>query len=211
MHIRTFARTVAAAGALAASLSLMTPALAADAPGADIARGAMPPPPAMPAVPPPPQLPDARPDWNGPRPDWRGPPPPQMMGPAPVVMQVDPRTRDIWLSECRRRMDTYYGGGWDDDYGWKRHRRHHRDRDRDRDVRDMGYDYCTAYFDDYYQHYAQAGYAYGPMMRTVAPAGPPQQHCVTEEHVSYVPVRTRYIPRRHDKRIPDKRIRLQGS
>jgi len=200
MHIRTFVRTAAAAGALAASLFSLTPALAAaDTAGADIARGAMPPPPAMPDAPPPPQLPDPRPEWRE--------PPPRPIGPAPVMMQVDPRARDGWLAECRRRMDVYYSSGWDDDHGWKRHRRHHSDRE----VRNMGHDYCEVYFDDYYRHYSQAGYAYGQpmMMRTVAPAAPAAQNCVTEERVSYVPVRSRYIPRRPAyKRVPDKRVRV---
>jgi hypothetical protein len=199
MHIRKTVRAAAVAGALAATLSILTPALAADAPGADIARGAMPPGPAMPDVPPPPpRLPDPRPDWNGSRPNWNRPPP--MMEQAPAIMQVDPRTRDIWLSECRRRMEISYRSGWDDDYGWKRHRHHHDE------ARATSGDYCETYFDDYYRHYAAP-----MMMRPAGLPGPAARNCVTEEHVSYVPVRSRYIPRRHVKRIPDKRIRLQGS
>lgn len=193
MPIRKIAGTAAA---LAAALSIMTPAMAADAPGADIARGAVPAPTPMPDAPPPPRLPDARPAWNG---------SPPSMGPVPAVMQIDPRTRDIWLTECRRRMAIYYGGDWDDDHGWKRHSPRHRDRD----ARSMRNDYCEVYFDDYYRHYAQAGYANGqPMMmtRAVAPSTPAAQNCVTEEHVSYVPVRSRHIPRRVYKRVPDKRI-----
>jgi hypothetical protein len=175
----------------------MTPALAADVPGADMARASIPAPPPMPDVPPPPGLPDPRPVWNG-------PPPP--MAPAPAILAVDPRTRDIWLAECRRRMDISYGG-WDDDYGWKRHR-HHR-----HEVRAMGGDYCEVYFDDYYRNYSQAGYGwgYGPpmMMRNVVQPAQPPRNCVTEEHVTYEPVRVRYIPRRPvHKRIPDKRMRI---
>jgi len=194
MHIRK----IAGAAAMAAALSILTPAMAADTPGADIARGAMPPPPPIPDAPPPPRLPDARPAWNGPQP---------AMGPAPIVMQVDPRTRDTWLGECRRRMDIYYGGGWDGDHEWKHHRRHNRDRE----VGSMGHDYCEAYFDDYYRHYTQTGYAYGApmMMRIAAPTAQAAQNCVTEERVSYVPVRSRYIQRRPVyKRVPDKRIRV---
>lgn len=201
MPIARFARDLATGGALAAALAWMAPAMAEELPGADMAMAPPPAPMPMPAAPPPPRLPDPGPSWSAP-----APMPP--MQPAPAVMHVDPRTRDMWLAECRRRMDIYYGG---DDYdgGWKRHRR--------RESRGLGYDYCEVYFDDYYRHYAQAGYGYGMMrphmmvMRSQAGTSAPAQNCVEEERVSYEPVRTRVIQRRviRTKRVPDKRIRIR--
>lgn len=203
MHIRAIARNFAAIGVISATLAFTAPALADDAPGADMANAPMMAQPPIPAAPPPPRLPDARPVWSGPA----HPP----MAPAPVALQVDPRMRDVWLAECRRRMDIYYGGDWDHGHGWKRHDRHHRG-----EVRTMGYEYCEAYFDDYYRYYAQAGYGHGHghamMMHTVTRAAPAERNCVEEEHVSYEPVRTRYVPRRpviREKRVRDKRIRVQ--
>lgn len=40
------------------------------------------------------------------RPEWRGPPPPHMMGAPMGYGQVDPRAREDWLVECRRRLSA---------------------------------------------------------------------------------------------------------
>ena len=153
--------------------------------------------PAMPALPsasmPMPAAPDMRPEWRG----------------TGAAMQPDGRARDAWLRECRRRVDMYYDG----------YRSHSR-RDRDRAYAG-GYDYCEAYFDDYYRTYSQPGYAYAypmmmharPMMMAPAPAtvtrtvSQPVEEVITEE---YVPMRTRTIPHRRTIRraAPDKRIRI---
>lgn len=86
------------------------------------------------------------------------------------------------------------------------------DRNADRrDRADTGYDYCEAYFDDYYarQTYAMA-YAAQPAMMMVPVAvqqQPQQQACPCTETVvteEWVPVRARAIPRR--RTAPDKRV-----
>ncbi len=120
--------------------------------------------------------------------------------------QLDPRARDAWLGECRRRTAYYYHGGM----------RHHRGRHGhggEHAGHAPGYDYCEAYLDDYYRYYSQAGviYGYGPhaMHQMMVPSQVqrevPTEEVVTEE---YVPIRSRAIPRRaaphrsHDKRVP---------
>jgi hypothetical protein len=150
--------------------------------------------PTMPSAPAMPAAPDMRPEWRGPA-----------MGPAPVVaMQPDARTRDAWLNECRRRTALYYDG----------YRRHNR-RDKNRSYQG-GYDYCEAYFDDYYRTYSRHHYAYAqPVMMMMAPQhqvtatrtiSRPVEEVVTEE---YVPVETRVYHRRPARRIiRDKRIRV---
>jgi hypothetical protein len=150
-------------------------------------------------------LPDTRPEWPGGATTSAAPPH------AAPAAQVDPRARDAWLRECRRRVTYYYDDG---------HRR--------RNAGDPGYDYCEAYLDDYFRYYAQPGYAgYGqghhghhmmmaPRMtmvpaRVSRPAAQgPCEEVVTEE---YVPERTRTIRRRAPqrapvRRVPDKRIRV---
>ena len=133
-------------------------------------------------------------------------------------MQPDGRARDAWLRECRRRTAMYY-----DNDGYRHHRRHDRhdrhDRQWDRGY-EGGYDYCEAYFDDYYRTYTQPGYGYGygyPQMGYVLPVPmmmqqqvyqtrQPVEEVVTEE---YVPMRSRIIERRPARRIiRDKRIRV---
>ena len=147
-----------------------------------------------------PAAPDMRPEW---RPELRG---------ASTAMQPDGRARDAWLRECRRRVEMYYDGydGYD---GYRSHRRHDKGRSYS-----GGYDYCEAYFDDYYRTYTQPMHAHpmmmhaAPMMMAPAPAtvtrtiSQPVEEVITEE---YAPVRRRYIPRRTIRRaVPDKRIRI---
>jgi hypothetical protein len=136
------------------------------------------------------------------RPEWRG-------GPTNVALLPDSRTRDAWLHECRQRTAYYYDNG-----GHYRHYRRH-DRDWAPDYGYApGYDYCEAYFDDYYRTYTQPGYAYAyPAMvgmRPVAVAqsyqtnAPRVEEVVTEHYES---IRSRTIPSRrirpamHDKRV----------
>lgn len=157
-----------------------------------------------PAMPPPgPGLPDSRPmsGEHDMRPVWQGP--------AGEAMMPDARTRDAWLRECHRRTEYYYDGGHD---GWGN--RHHRRRRGNHHADAPGYSYCEAYFDDYYRTYAQRGYAHAnamPMMAhprpmMMAQASQPCEEVVTTE---YVPVRSRFIPRRPARRAaPDKRIRV---
>ena len=195
MFLRHFAAISSAASALALSLMLATPAAAA-ASDSDMPGDA----PAYPGAPLPaatmPSGPDMRPAWHG---------------TASEPGMPDTRTRDAWLSECQRRTAFYYDG-----WGRRHHRRHHGDHG-DRADTGPGYSYCEAYFDDYYRTYAQRGYsqAYAvPMMTYARPmvaqpvaqqAGPCEEVVTTE----YVPVRTRYIPRRAAPRaMPDKRIRI---
>ena len=140
-----------------------------------------------------PAAPDMRPEW---RPELRG---------TSAAMQPDGRARDAWLRECRRRTDAYYDG----------YRSHHR-RDHNRAYAG-GYDYCEAYFDDYYRTYTQPMHVH-PMMMHAAPmmmapatvtrtVSQPVEEVITEE---YVPVNTRAIPQRRTIRraVPDKRIRI---
>ena len=74
------------------------------------------------------------------------------------------------------------------------------------------YDYCEAYFEDYYRHYSQTQYAPAPAY--YAPVAPRRATapCTEEVVEEYVPVRSRVIrratPVRPSKRIRDKRIRL---
>ncbi len=136
---------------------------------------------------------------------------------AAPALQLEPRARDAWLGECRRRTTMYYDTGWGHGKRKKRGKQGHDDHMSYRG----GYDYCEAYLDDYYRYYAQPGAGYGhaymvpmrPMQMTMMPAqtrevSQPVEEFVTEE---YVPVRTRTVaPRRtiRSKRVRDKRIRV---
>lgn len=204
MSFRGFAETCVAGSALALMLALATTTAAAEL--ADQMPGdasAMPAAPSMPSTTMPipgmpmPTAPDMRPEWRG----------------ASAAMQPDGRARDAWLRECRRRTEMYYDGSG--------HHRHHR-RDRDRDQAYVGgYDYCEAYFDDYYRTYTQPGYGYAhayptmvymqpvamaPVQTTYTQTSQPVEEVVTEE---YVPIRRRVIPHRRIRHaVPDKRIRV---
>jgi hypothetical protein len=121
----------------------------------------------------------------------------------PPPMEVDPRARDAWLDECRHRM-------------------YHRDREWGEDGRRPDYDYCEAYFDDWFAHFGQGGYAYGgygygypqpmPMMMVPVRHQVRDRDCVCEVVSEEAPARRRviYRPRPvHDKRVriaPDKRV-----
>jgi hypothetical protein len=92
-----------------------------------------------------------------------------------------------------------------------------------RKLANVGYDYCEAYFDDYYRtggmtaasqghhgHHGHSGHAMQPRMVAVSqpstrPGEPICEEVVTE---SYVPVKTRTIPARPRRSVPDKRIRV---
>ena len=176
--------------ALALALTLATPAAAADGyPGAPPAGAGN----DMPL----PGAPDMRPEWHG--------------GNANVALMPDSQTRAAWLGECRHRMAFYYeNGGF-----YRRGYRHHHDGDHN-DGYAPGYDYCEAYFDDYYRTYTQPGYAYAyPAMVSMRPtfmapsyqsAGQRSEEVVTER---YEPVRSWVIPHRRARRsIHDKRIRV---
>lgn len=201
MFLRDLVATSSAAGALALSLMLATPAAAASA-ASDMPGDA----PAYPGAPLPgatmPSGPDMRPVWQG-----------ATSGAAAEQPGLpDLRTRDAWLNECHRRTALYYDG-----WGRGDHRGHHRRHRGDRADSGPGYSYCEAYFDDYYRTYAQRGYAQAyalPVMAYARPVAAPQmvqQSAPCEEVVTteYVPVSTRYIPRRAPQRIiRDKRIRI---
>jgi hypothetical protein len=140
------------------------------------------------------------------RPEWRPGLPGASAAMQPAAMLPDSRARDAWLRECRRRTEMYYDGY-----------RSHRRRDKDRSY-SPGYDYCEAYFDDYYRTYTQPGYGHAhhhmsyvqpvamPATRVVQTSQPIEE-VITEE---YVPVRSRTIPQRRTIRRPmrDKRIRI---
>ena len=141
-----------------------------------------------------PSYPAAAPDM---RPEWRG---------GGYAAQVDPRARDAWLSECRHRTALYYYRG-----GHRHHHHHGHDKNMDPAA---GYDYCEAYFDDYYRTYRQPGFGYigyeRPMMMMPPPAyqgsSGQREEVVTEE---YVPLRSREIPHRRARHvIHDKRVRV---
>ena len=143
----------------------------------------------LPGSPPLDGAPDMRPVWQG----------------AAAPMLPASRARDAWMDECHRRTARYYGGS-------RRSWRHHNDWRRD----DRAYSYCEAYFDDYYRTYAQRSHGYAmsmyaaPMMMSHAPmAQPARENCVETVTTEYVPIRTRYIPRRPAPRrvVPDKRVR----
>lgn len=187
MSFRAIAMICSAGSALA--LALATPTAAAELPGnapSYAPANDMP----LPAAP------DMRPEWRG--------------GGTTAALLPDSRTRDAWLGECRHRTALYYDNG-----GNYRRRRHH-DRDRSHmDGRAPGYDYCEAYFDDYYRTYTQPGYAYAyPAMVTMRPvsmvptyqSGRQVEEIVTER---YEPIRSRIIPgRRVRPTVHDKRIRV---
>ena len=88
---------------------------------------------------------------------------------------------------------------------WRGHRRRHAISD----ARGPAYDYCEAYFDDYYRTYTRPATTYPSQSYVPAPVqqiSPPREVEIEE----YVPVRTRSIPPRHRPRsVPDKRIRVQ--
>lgn len=144
-----------------------------------------------------PAAPDMRPEW---RPEFRG----ASAAMQPAAILPDSRTRDAWLRECRRRTEMYYDG-------YRSHRRRH---DKDRSYA-PGYDYCEAYFDDYYRTYTHHGmmHMHPMMMMASQPAtvtrtvSQPVEEVITEE---YVPMRSRTIPQRRTIRraVPDKRIRI---
>ena len=191
---------------MALALTMATPATAADElPGDAPAYNA----PAYAAANdmPLPAAPDMRPEW---RPELRG-------AATSAALLPDSRTRDAWLRECRHRMAFYYdNGGY---FRGRRHgdRRHHDDRS-DHGGYAPGYDYCEAYFEDYYRTYTQPGYAYAypamVMMRPVAMA-PVTTYQSGQQQVSevvterYEPIRSRIIQHRRARRvIHDKRIRI---
>ena len=204
MPLRHFARIWDAPSAIALALVLVQPVIAAEAPGmpgdspvtADLPLHT----PQLPAPPPPASVPDMRPVWH------------DSGILAPAAAGIDPRAREAWLWECRRRTAHYYDDGRQ--YG---RRRHHRAND-DGGLR-PAYDYCEAYLDDFYRAYAQPGYGLNhghPGQIFVQPVAMAptqiQQDCqpCEEETEEYVPVRTRAIlPRRRGYRpLPDKRIRV---
>ena len=155
--------------------------------------------PQLPAPPPPASVPDMRPVWH------------DSGILAPAAARIDPRAREAWLWECRRRTANYY------DDGRNRANRRQHGANHEGGLR-PGYDYCEAYLDDYYRAYAQPGYGVnsGQVQTYVQPVamapGQMQQDCqpCEEETEEYVPVRTRSIlPRRRGYRpLPDKRIRV---
>jgi len=96
-------------------------------------------------------------------------------------------------------------------------------------------DWCESYLDDYQARYSHGyGYGYGypghgyghayvqpmmmvpaPMMMRMAPAHARKREQECTEEVTYeyvdVPVRERRIERRPVRRVPDKRVRIQGK
>ena len=193
MSFRAIAMICSASSALA--LALTTPAAAGELPG----DGASYAPAYAPAIDMPlPAAPDMRPEWRG-------------GGTTSVALLPDSRTRDAWLRECRHRTAYYYDNGGN----YRRHR--HNDRDRGHNVAyAQGYDYCEAYFDDYYRTYTQPGYAYAyPAMVTMRPVAMQQTYQSGQQQVEevvterYEPIRSRIIPRRwHRPAVHDKRIRI---
>jgi hypothetical protein len=230
MRQNTIAKRCTGAGTLAFAMALAVPALAQGGYGGGEPMP-MPPPPAGADMPP--QMP-MMPMMPGPgmHGGWQGGPPP--------MPQVDPRAREAWLGECRHRMSyrdrdnglggLLIGGVAGGVIGNRVAGRHHRTEgtiagavvgmaiDRGEDGRG-DYDYCEAYFDDYYAHYAPGGYGYGaygygyayavPMMMVRVPHHQVRDRDCVEEVVSeeYVPVRRRVIPRA-PRLVPDKRIRI---
>jgi hypothetical protein len=144
--------------------------------------------PPLPGSPPPEGTADVRPEWQG---------SPIL---APATSQIDPRAREAWLWECRRRTAQSYHSGW-------RGHRHRHDADH-ANARGPAYDYCEAYLDDYYRAYAQPAYAYP---RSFMPMHVPQISAPREVEIEeYVPARTRSVPQRRRVRpVPDKRIKVQ--
>ena len=213
MSFRTIAMNCGAGTALALALmpttTLATPELAAaELPGATYAGA-----PAndMP-LPSAPAAPDMRPEWRPEmRPEMRQEMRPEFRSASTgSALMPDSRTREAWLGECRHRTALYYDNG-----GNHRRKRHHRDHGRLAGSA-PGYDYCEAYFDDYYRTYTQRAYAYPAMMMmqpmTMAPvttyqtSQPQVSEVVTER---YVPIRTRVIRHRRARPvIHDKRIRV---
>ena len=194
MSFRTIAMNCGSGTALALALTLTTtlatPATAADAlPGAGAnytATNAMP----LPAVP------DMRPEW---RPELRG-------ASASEVLLPDSRTRDAWLRECRHRMAYYYDNG-----GYYRRNRHHKNRGHGDGIA-PGYDYCEAYFDDYYRTYTRPALAYAyamPAYQSATTNQPGQRQVEEVVTERYEPIRSRVIQTRRPRPvIHDKRIRI---
>lgn len=125
MQVTQSIKACSAVGALAISLSLAAPAMAeelvtasdqfnasfalapeAELPGAPYANtGVLAQ--ASPQLPPATSgLPDPRPEWQGGRSASAAP-----VSAAPAA-QLDPRARDAWLRECRRRVKYYYEDGY---------------------------------------------------------------------------------------------------
>ena len=152
--------------ALIGALALAAPALAHDAPQPGVAptgvAGSV----------------DTRPVWKGDAP----------LPQQPAVLGPEPRAREAWLAECRRRLvrrDDGLGGGLIGGVlggllGNRIAGRGHRTTgtivggvagavagvviDKAEDAgRRQSYDYCEAYLDDYYARYAQ-GYGYHGQM-----------------------------------------------
>lgn len=174
------------------------------------------------------------------------PVPPEAPYAVPATYQVDPRAREAWLTECRRRTAEYYGGGRNNGgiigalvgglAGGIIGNRIDDGPDRaggtiggavlggvvgavagnaigkaSQRSRSNGYDYCEAYFDDYYRQYNQARPAPAPAYYAPSPAARP---CTEEVVYEYVPVtRSRTIRRPAPHRaaprvIRDKRVRI---
>ena len=172
---------------------------------------------------------------------------------APVGYQGDPRAREAWLAECRRRTDDYYGSRRNNGgvigalvgavAGGVIGNRIDDGPDRaggtiggavlggvvgavagnaigkaSRRNQTQEYDYCSAYFDDYYRHYSQVGYMQAPGYQAPMVRRPAAQPCTEEVVEEYVPVRSRVIrraapvrraiPSKRGRIAPDKRIRL---
>jgi hypothetical protein len=62
-----------------------------------------------------------------------------------IADQVDPRARTAWLHECRRRMG----------YSYEADAEEQRNRQAQNEPGGRVYDYCEAYFDDYYRTHRQ--------------------------------------------------------
>jgi hypothetical protein len=108
--------------------------------------------------------------------------------PVASVAQVDPRAKAAWLSECRRRM------GADKVVLEERKPKKRKGTIPVVVVPQPTYDYCEAYFDDYYRNYVPAVAA----SQSAQQSKPETTEVVTEE---YVPVRSRSMPRRMTPRL----------
>ena len=76
--------------------------------------------------------------------------------------------------------------------------------------RPQEYDYCEAYFDDYYRHYSQVSYMPAPGYQAPMMRRPAAQPCTEEVVEEYVPVRSRVIHRAAPVRraVRSKRVRV---
>lgn len=168
MRLRRSIQTSALIGALA----LAAPAMAHDAPQPGVAPTGV-----LGSV-------DARPVWKGDAP----------LPQQPAVLGPEPRAREAWLAECRRRLvrqDDGLGGGLIGGLlggllGNRIAGRGHRTTgtivggvagavagvviDKAEDAgRRQSYDYCEAYLDDYYARYTQGQGYQGQAMAYAAP------------------------------------------